>query len=175
MLSKNNTNIPLLAMLTAVAIVISLLERLVPLDFMIVGAKLGLANVVTIFVIYKVGKNEALLVLLTRICVVTLLTGRVSSFLFSFSGGIFAFFISNSLINYYKKNVTFVGICIAGSAFHHIGQIIAGIIVLSNLAIIAYLPYLLLISIPLGFITGNFIEILLTRLGNIEFNIDSNF
>lgn len=167
MLSKNNINIPLLSMLTAVAIIISLLERLVPLDFMIVGAKLGLANIVTIFVIFIYGKKEGFLVLITRICVVTLLSGRVSSFLFSFLGGMFAFFISNILINYYRKNVTFVGICIAGSVFHHIGQVVAGIIVLSSFTVIAYLPYLLLISIPLGFITGSFLETLMLRLSKV--------
>lgn len=161
---NKNTNIPLLSFLTTIAIIISLLEQFISLDFILVGAKLGLANIVTIFVIISFGKKQAFLVLVTRILTVTLLSGRVSSILFSFFGGIFAFFISNILIKYYKKNVTFVGISIAGSAFHHIGQVLAGIIVLSNIYVITYLPYLLLISIPIGYITGSFLEIFLPRL-----------
>lgn len=164
----NKKNIPLLAMLTTLAIIISMLERLVPLDFMIVGAKLGLANTITIFVLNRLGKFEAILVLLTRILTVTLLSGRVSSLLFSLIGGLFAFSICCLLIKYYPKKISFIGISIASCAFHHIGQIVAGVIMLSSYVVVAYLPYLLIISIPIGYITGSFLEILFSRLKNIE-------
>lgn len=167
MLAMDNKKIPLLALLTTLAIITSLLERFISLDFIMVGAKLGLANVVTIFVIYRIGRYEAFLLLFTRLLVVTLLSGRVSSLLFSLFGGLFSFAVCIILVKYYGKFVTFVGICIISAAFHHIGQILAGIIMLSSFSVIAYLPYLLLVSLPLGYITGSFLEILVARLEKI--------
>lgn len=173
MFTTTKHNIPLLAFFSAIAIIISLIEGFLALDFIIVGAKLGLANIVTNFVIIYFGRYQALLVLLTRVFVVTLLSGRLSSILFSLLGGLFSYTACCILTRYYKNSVTFVGINILSSAFHHIGQILAAVILLSSINIIAYLPYLLAISIPIGYITGKLQEVLFHRLEDIYVNNSS--
>lgn len=159
--------IPLLSILTTLAISVSLLEQFVPLNHILVGAKLGLSNIIIIFAINRLTKNEAILILLAKIFVVTLISGRISSFLFSLIGGLLSFGISCYLMRFYPKNLSFIGICIAGCSMHHIGQVVVGCLLFTNFVVFSYLPYLLIISIPLGIITGSFVELLIKKLDKI--------
>ena len=62
-----------LALLTGVALVLSYLEGLLPPVVPLPGVKLGLANLVTLFLLYRVGVAEAALVLAARILLSSLL------------------------------------------------------------------------------------------------------
>lgn len=161
--------ISILSILTTFAISVSLLEQFVPLDFILVGAKLGISNIIIIFAINRLGKKEAILILFAKIFLVAIILGRLSSILYSLFGGLLSFVISSTLMKYYPKNITFIGICIASCAGHHIGQIIASIVLLSSFVTLLYLPYLLLISIPLGMLTGFLLNILINRLEKVTF------
>ncbi len=156
--------IPILSMLTCLAICISLLEQFVPLNNILVGAKLGLSNIIIIYALNRLGKNEAILILLAKIILVALISGRISSLIFSLFGGLCAFFISSCLMRYYPKYVSFKGISIASCAGHHFGQVLAGSIMFTSFVVFTYLPYLLLLSIPLGLITGSFMDIFIDRV-----------
>jgi len=47
-----------------------------------------------------------------------------------------------------------IGVSVLGSIFHCIGQIAAGIFVIGSIAVVAYLPVMLFLSIPAGVLTG---------------------
>lgn len=145
--------ITLLAMLTAISVVIAIIESYIPfIGNLIPGLKLGLANIIIIYALYKYGFREAIAISLIRVFVVALLrTGFGINFLFSIGGAIFSI-IAMTIIK--KTKLSIIGVSIIGSIFHSLGQVIMGILVIKNYNIIYYLPYLLLFSIPTGFIIG---------------------
>lgn len=166
----NAKKISICGLLTALAIVLSFVERMFPLDAIIPlpGIKLGLANIVILFVLSKMNAGDALAVLLCRILIVALLFGSMTSFLFSLFGGLLSFFIMFLLLKTENKFCSILGVSVAGAAMHNIGQIIAAIIWMKTTAVITYLPLLLIMSIPLGLITGLTCSIALSHLKKIE-------
>ena len=155
-------DITIIALLTAMGVVVSILESYFTffLDF-IPGLKLGLANIVIIFTLYKYGFKKALLVSLTRVIVVSLLrTGFGINFLFSLSGALLSIIVMNI---FKKTKLSIVGVSVIGSIFHSIGQVLIGIVILGNNNIIYYLPYLLLLSIPTGIVIGLITKLLMDR------------
>lgn len=165
-------NIILAAILTSLAIVLSIMERFFPIAVLIPipGFKLGIANIITMFALIKLDFKSTLLILMARILLVTLLIGSVSSFLFSLLGGLFSVFIMKLLLKYKDKYFSIIGISIAGAAFHNIGQIIAAIIVLKTVNVIAYLQVLLIMSIIVGVIIGIIVTFLIEKLDKIQLN-----
>lgn len=144
-----------LSMLISLSVVISIIESYIPIFNNIVpGLRLGLSNIVILFVLYKYNFKDSLYVSIVRVILVGLLrTGLLSiSFFFSLFGAILsiiAMYIAKKL-----KLLSTVGVSIIGSLFHSIGQILIAIFILNNTKIIYYLPYLLVFSIPTGIITG---------------------
>ncbi len=143
-----------LSMLLSLSIVLSILEGMIPVVGSIIpGIKLGLANVVIVFILYMYSFKEALYVSILRILIVGILrTGLFSiMFFFSLSGALMSIIF---MILFKKMRLSIIGVSIAGSIAHSIGQIIVAIIFLNNINIIYYLPYLLLLSIPTGIVVG---------------------
>lgn len=145
--------ITMLAMLAAISVVIAILESFIPfIGNIIPGLKLGLANIIVIYTLYRYGFKDAIIISLIRVFVVALLrTGFGINFLFSLGGAIFSI-LSMALIR--KTKLSMIGISIIGSVFHSIGQVLVGILIIDNYNIIYYLPYLLIFSIPTGLIVG---------------------
>lgn len=141
------------AILTAISVVISIIESYFTfLGNIIPGLKLGLANIVILFALYKYNFKTALMISLIRVFVVALIrTGFGINFFFSLAGALFSI-IAMSLVM--KTKLSIMGVSIVGSISHSIGQVLIGMFILANQNIIYYLPYLLLFSIPTGIIVG---------------------
>ena len=110
--------------------------------------------IIILFVLYKYNFKDSLYVSIVRVILVGLLrTGLFSiSFWFSLSGAIFSIvfmYIAKKI-----KLLSVVGVSVVGSISHSIGQILIAIFILKNNNVIYYLPYLLILSIPTGVITG---------------------
>ena len=144
-----------LSMLISLSVVISIIESYIPIFNNIVpGLRLGLSNIIILFVLYKYSFKDSLYVSIVRVILVGLLrTGLFSiSFWFSLSGAIFSIvfmYIAKKI-----KLLSVVGVSVVGSISHSIGQILIAIFILKNNNVIYYLPYLLILSIPTGVITG---------------------
>lgn len=143
-----------LSMLLALSIVLNIVENMIPLfNGNIPGVKLGLANIVILFVLYTYSFKDALFISITRVFLVSILrTGIFSiSFWFSLGGAI----LSILAMTLFKKitKLSIVGISIIGSLFHSFGQILVTAFILGTSAF-AYLPIILIFSIPTGIITG---------------------
>ena len=157
-----------LSMLISLSVVISIIESYIPIfNNIIPGLRLGLSNIIILFVLYKYNFKDSLYVSIVRVILVGLLrTGLFSvSFFFSLSGAIFSI-VSMYLVKKIDK-FSVVGISIVGSVMHSIGQILIAILFLKNMNIIYYLPYLLVFSIPTGVVTG----LISKRLLNVDINI----
>ena len=124
-------DITVISILTAMAVVISIIESYFTFFLEIIpGLKLGLANIVILFALYKYGFKKALLISLIRVVVVSLLrTGFGINFLFSLSGAL----LSIVVMSLFKKTkLSIIGVSVLGSTFHSIGQVLMGILVLDN-------------------------------------------
>lgn len=155
---KDVKRMAILANLVAVAIVLNLVEA--QLNFIPVpGAKLGLANLVTMAVVYMFSPKEAIMVTLLRIIIVGLLSGRLfgPTTIMGFSGAIVSVIV---MIMLKKINVFgVVLVSVISSMSHQVGQIIAGIFVIGSSDVIYYLP----IMLPLGIVSGILIGIISER------------
>ncbi len=144
-----------LSMLISLSVVISIIESYIPIfNNIIPGLRLGLSNVIILYVLYNYSFKESIYVSLVRVLLVGLLrTGLFSiTFFFSLSGAILSI-ISMYIVKKIKL-LSIIGVSIVGSITHSIGQILIAILLLKNNTIIYYLPYLLIFSIPTGILTG---------------------
>lgn len=142
----------LLSVLTAAALILSYAESVLPPLFPSVpGIKVGLPNIVIIFVLYRMDVRSAISVSLVRICIAALLFGSPLSFVYSLAGA----FLSLTVMALLKKlNIlSTVGVSIAGGIFHNMGQILAAMLLLQTVQI----GYYFLILAMTGTISGLFI------------------
>ena len=135
--------------LTALAMIFSYIESLIPIPLPVPGVKLGIANIAIISVLYLLGSGQALLVNLLRITLTAVLFGNFNSFLFSMAGGMLSLLVMVIL----KKSGHFsiVGVSVAGGVFH---KITAAVFLMDTTAIYYYLPVLLIFGIVTGIIIG---------------------
>lgn len=144
-----------LSMFLALAVVLNIVENVIPIfQGMVPGVKLGLTNIVILFVLYKYGFKEALSLSITRVILVGILnTGLFSvAFFLSLSGALFSIIMMGLVKKLTKLSI--VGVSVIGSLFHSLGQIIVVAIILYSVTAFNYLPILILFSIPTGILTG---------------------
>lgn len=138
----------------ALALALSYAERLIPLQMLVPlpGIKLGLANVITLVVLYMFKTRYAFLILISRCCLGAVFGGGATGFWFSVCGG----FLALAVMVAAKKAPPFsvYGVSVLGAAAHNIGQILAAMALMKSVYIGAYLPYLLLVAIVTGLSTG---------------------
>ncbi len=161
-------NIALGAVLTALALGLSVMENLFPVAAAIPlpGVKLGLANIVTLFALYELGAVPALCILIARCLLGSLFAGNFSALLFSLMGGIAAMLVMIALKSF--RRLSIFGVSIGGAAAHNIGQIGAAIITLGDTAVLGYLPVLLGVSLVTGTITGLVAALLFRAMKNVH-------
>ena len=159
----------LAAVLTALALGLSTLENLFPVSLLVPlpGIKLGLANIVTVFALYRLGAPFALAILVARCLLGAMFAGNVSALLFSLMGGVLAMLVMILLRR--AKRLSVYGVSIAGAAAHNIGQICAAMLVLGGTAVLGYLPVLLGVSLITGTLTGFVASLLFRAVRGIYF------
>jgi heptaprenyl diphosphate synthase len=137
----------------AISIVLSIVESMLPV-IPVPGVKLGLANVVTLLIMFLYGEKDAFMLLFLRIVLVGLLRGNIFSvtFFLSLSGGMVAYLMM--FLFKQMKLFSMVGISIMGSFGHSVGQIAMAIFLIERSELIYYFPYVLVLSVATGVITG---------------------
>ncbi len=149
---KNLKRICILSMLLAMAIVLNMVETLIPI--FIPGVKLGLANIIILIMLYEFKPTEALIVNLLRIIIVGLIRSTLLSptFLMSLTGGIFSYLLM--LLFSRGKIFSPIGVSVLGAVGHTVGQIVIAIILLDTTAVVYYLPLIALLSVLTGVFSG---------------------
>ena len=142
------------AVLTALALALSLVERVLPLTLLVPlpGLRLGLANLVTVFALCRLSGREALLILIARCLLGAICGGNLTGLVFSLTGGLLAFVVMMFLLR--CPGLSLVGVSMAGAAAHNVGQILAAMALLTSWAPMAYLFALLVASVVTGGVTG---------------------
>ena len=143
------------AILISLALVLSYMERFIPLQMLVglPGVKLGLANIVTLMALYFLGERNAFTILILRCFLGSFFGGGLSSLAFSLTGGIFAL-VTITLMRRVKLFSVY-GVSVLGAAAHNIGQIAVAMVLMKSVYVAGYLPYLLIVSIFTGLATGS--------------------
>jgi len=160
------TKVAYFGVFTALALIFSYVETLIPIHLGIPGVKLGLANLIIVITLYKMGVKEAYILSVVRVVLAGFIFGNMFSILYSMAGGL----LSLTVMIFLKKTDKFsiMGISMAGGVFHNIGQLIMAAIVLESLSITFYLPVLLISGVLTGFLIGFIANEMLKRLVNMS-------
>jgi heptaprenyl diphosphate synthase len=156
----NARKMTLVSILVAQALVLHIIERMIPVPFLTPGAKLGLANIITVISLYLLTLKDSFLVVIVRVVLATLLGGNLSGFFYSITGGLLSLFAMYGIKKIGGENISIIGVSVVGSFFHNLGQVIVAAFIINNVIIISYLPILMLAGVGTGIfvgITGNFL------------------
>jgi len=155
-----------LGVFLALALVCSYVESLIPFYFGIPGVKLGLTNIVTVLVLYSTGAKEAVTVSVLRIALAGFLFGNMFSILYSLAGGLLSFVCMLLL----KKTGCFhvTAVSAVGGITHNLGQIIVASLVVDNLNLFFYFPFLLIAGVVTGVLIGIMAQEILFRLPDMK-------
>lgn len=154
--------IAVLALAIALAMILSFVESQIPAFVAIPGVKVGLANIAVVFVLYKLGWREAVLISLIRVFMVSVLFGTAVSLFYSVAGAV----LSLSGMILLKKTGFFstVAVSVTGGVLHNVGQIIMACLLLETNVIKYYLPFLILSGVIAGIVIGIVSAIMVKRV-----------
>ena len=154
--------IAVLALAIALAMILSFVESQIPAFVAIPGVKIGLANIAVVFVLYKLGWKEAVLISLVRVVMVSMLFGTLVSLFYSVAGAV----LSLTGMVLLKKTGLFstVAVSVTGGVLHNIGQILMACLLLETNVIVYYLPFLILSGVIAGVVIGVVAAIMVNRV-----------
>ena len=155
----------LLALLTAIALTIFMVEAQIPALVPIPGIKLGLANIVTVFAVFALGSKDAVLILSARIFLGAVFAGNFSTIFYSAAGGALAIAVTIGLRKILTKKQLWVAGAL-GAVAHSIGQMAMAVLLTGTPGLIVYLPVMMAVSIVTGTFTGLCAQFLVNR-GNL--------
>ena len=152
------------AVLTAVALIIFVLEALIPpISSAVPGIKLGLANIVTLFTLYALGPWYALAALLGRIILGGIFTGQMMTILYSLGGGLLSYAVCALVYRFFPEKQMWA-LSIISAVLHNAGQILVAMLITSTAQIYMYFPVLAISGIITGTFTGLSSQFLYLRL-----------
>ena len=156
-----------LGVFTALALIFSYVETLIPINFGIPGVKLGLANLIIVIALYKMRLREVYLLSIVRVLLSGFIFGNYFSIIYSLAGGL----LSLTVMAVFKRKDGFsiMGISIAGGVFHNVGQLIVAMLVVETFSVAYYVPVLLIAGMITGLLIGIVSNEMLKRLVNVHF------
>lgn len=163
-INKNSSHLRRLCrmgMFIALALILSYLESLLPIQPAIPGVKLGLANLATMVALYSMDAGAAFAISVCRVVLASILFGNLTMMLYSLSGAVFSLVIMIFL----RRFACFspVGVCIAGGSMHNIGQLLVAGLVVETKAIWYYFPLLCVAGVISGLLIGILSGIVIQR------------
>ena len=158
----------LMALLTAIALTIFVIEAQIPAPVPVPGVKLGLANIITLITMRLLGKREAGAVLLVRVLMGAMFAGSPSTLLFSAAGGALAYLLMCLLAERFGPDRLWIVSALAGIA-HNAGQLLACALVVKTPGVFAYAPVLAASGVITGVFTGLAAQYLLKALKKVKF------
>lgn len=157
-----------IALFTVFAVVLSILENLIPIPMAIPGLRIGFANIAILIVLYLYSFKYAVFIVIIKNILVFLQFGNIIAFSMSMSGGILSVIFMYIFKRYLDKYFSIYGVSAVGAFFHNFGQILCAAIILSNKIIFAYLPVLVIIGTFTSILIAKIAEVFLDRFKNIR-------
>lgn len=147
-----------LAILITFAVVIHTIEAFIPFPLPVPGAKLGLANIITLLVLYFYDLKSGFTVAVIRSVLGSIFVGNFLSFgfFFSLSGAVLSTLVMAAAMYLERKEkISLISVSILGAVGHNTAQVLTAAIFISNFyLIVMYLPFLLILALPTGVFTG---------------------
>ncbi len=164
---KKTKRLTLLAVLTAAALCVFVLEAQLPPLTPVPGIKLGLANIFTLFALYVLEAKSALALLLVRVVLGSLVTGQVSAMGYSLCGGLLSYLV---LLLFYRRipGKQLWALSILSALVHNLGQLLLASVVMGTFAIFWYAPMLFLAAMVTGAFTGLTTQMVLKHWKNLR-------
>ncbi len=151
---------------TALALIFSYVETLIPIHLGAPGIKLGLANLIIVIVLYRTDWRQAFLLSVVRVILAGFLFGSLFSIIYSLAGGILSLAVMAFLSRTDRFSV--VGVSMAGGVCHNIGQLIVAMIIVETYQVGYYLPVLLISGLLTGAVIGVLAGEILKRIRSIR-------
>jgi heptaprenyl diphosphate synthase len=156
-----------LGLLVSQALILHIIERMIPVPVPVPGIKLGLANAISLVAIVIFGPKEAILVVLLRTFLGSVFGGGISSFIYSLIGGIISAIAMAVLYKWFRNLFSLPVISVVGAVFHNIGQILVASLIVQNAKLFYYLPVLLISAVITGLFIGFAVQYTLRPLKHI--------
>ena len=151
---KKTNKMIFLSLLVSIGLAVSIIETSIPLPIPVPGARLGLSNIVILVSLVIFGYKDAFIVSILKSIVLMLVTGSITSFIYSISGAILSTIVMVIAYKYFSNIFSLVGVSILGALAHNTAQITVATLIMSNMKIFFYLPVLLLMSLFTGYFVG---------------------
>ncbi len=156
--------IALLAVMCALALVMSYLEHFIPTPHPAI--KIGLPNIVIVFILYRIGIPEAFAVSIIRVILSSVLLGTIGSSLpYGLAGAVSS--LSLMIILKSLKIFSTVTVSIIGGVSHIAGQVLVACLILGSSKIVYILPALSVTAIISGALVGTLGSLLIKRIKRI--------
>ena len=152
-----------LGVCTAFAMILAYVEAILPPVFAAVpGIKMGLPNVIIVFLLYRGGSLCASVVSVLRIILVSVLFGNAMAFMYSIAGGL----LSLAVMILLKKLrfLSTVGVSVAGAVTHNLGQILMAMLLLDTSELSYYMVVLAITGTIAGISIGLCGALLIKRI-----------
>lgn len=141
-----------MALLSAVMLVLSYVERLIPSVTQIVNIKLGLANTVLLYAIFLMRPKDAWTLMVVKVFIAGLVYMNGLAMLYSLAGGTLSL-----IVMYLARRIpglSIVGVSILGALAHNAGQLAVAALTLKTGAMLVLLPILMALGVATGAVTG---------------------
>ena len=136
----------------AFSMVLSFIESQLPPFIAIPGIKIGMANIAAVFILYKMGWKQAVLVSIIRVMLSSVLFGQAVSLLYSLAGAVLS--LSGMILIKKTDRFSSIAVSVAGGVLHNVGQIIAACLITETNQLLLYLPVLLITGTISGIVIG---------------------
>lgn len=141
------------ALLTALALIIFVIELQLPALAPIPGLKLGLSNIITVYAVFMLLPGDALQILAARILLGTFVSGNLSALMYSAAGGGLCYLTMLGLRRLLPRRRMWAA-SVLGAVAHNLGQILVASAVTQTPALLAYFPLMTAGGMLAGLFTG---------------------
>ena len=160
--SLSSKQVATAALLAALALIFGYIEFLIPISLAAPGIKLGIANIVIVIALYKLGWKWTLPINVVRVLLSALLFGSMFSALYSLAGALLSFIVMAILKACGKFSI--VGVSMAGGVAHNVGQLLVACFAMQTFNVLYYYPVLLISGLATGIGIGILATLVLNKL-----------
>jgi heptaprenyl diphosphate synthase len=139
---KNTRKMVFMAVLTALGVVLGIVDRTISAQITLalattgvpplVHLRLGLANIVILLSILNFSFSESFLMATLKSLLVSLILGQITTFIYGYSGTVLSFLVMWSLLKITRGKLNIIVVSFFGSITHLFGQLVAVFFVLTG-------------------------------------------
>lgn len=160
-MNRRTQRLTLSAILVAVMVVIGYVESLLPVSA-VPGIKLGLSNCVLLISLYWLGMGVSVQLMVVKVLLLGFLFGNPMMIVYSLAGGALSLATMGLLMR--GRNVSPIGVGMAGGVTHNIGQVAVAMLVLQTPSLLYYLGILMPVGAAMGLATGTVAKMLMHHI-----------